>query len=215
MSNLSSINCAKNSNIFYLSNCDLINKYNLTALEKKPKIKNVIIELSSRDILNSIEISGKTEISSEIQIKSFFTLYVLNALIPFISFSDGIKVQAKDSSYSLKVVLSNDEQIYSFLLSIFVENWNKLLAEDFLFWPTIKKDKDEHTVSKSKKILISRKLPAVAFFGIDNFLSKNAFGFNAKALNLNVKFKLQNDNLKSQDTSIKLIKNTPLFWISG
>ena len=215
MSNLSSINCVKNSNIFYLSNCDLINKYNLTALEKKPKIKDITIELSSLSVLNSIEMSGKSEMSSEIQIKSFFILYALSALIPFISFSDGVKVQTKSNNYSIKVILSNDEQIYSFLLSIFVENWNKLLAEDFLFWSTDKKDEDEQVVSKSKKILISRRLPAAAFFEIDNFLSKNAFGLTAKNLNLNVKFKFQNNNVSNQDTSVKLIKNTPLFWISG
>jgi len=176
---LSSINCLKNTNTNYLSSCDLINKYNINNINKIPKLNKVAVEVSSYDILNSSEISGKNELDSELQMKSFFILYLIQALIPFISFSNSKKVKEDGLSYSLKIVLSDEDEIYSFLVKFFVENWNKLLAEDFSFW-----SKSDSTLSdsilKQKRITIQRKIPAEAFFEVDNFLDKNSFGIISK-----------------------------------
>ena len=211
---LSSINCLKNTNTNYLSSCDLINKYNVTNINKIPKLNKIAIEVSSYDILNSSEIAGKNELDSELQIKSFFILYLIQALIPFISFNNSKKVKEDGLSYSLKIVLSNHDEIYSFLVKFFVENWNKLLAEDFSFWS--KSDNNLFNSNlKKKKIVIQRKIPAEAFFEIDSFLDKNSFGIISKNLNFKIRFIFQNNNIKEQNTSINLIKNTPLFWISG
>jgi hypothetical protein len=211
---LSSINCLKSTSTNYLSNCDLINKYNLTNINKIPKLSEVAIEISSSDILNSSEIAGKNELDSELQIKSYFILYLIQALIPFISFNNSKKVKEDGLNYSLKIVLSAEDEIYSFLINFFVENWNKLLAEDFSFWS--KSDNNLlNTTLHQKKIIIQRKIPAEAFFEIDSFLSKGSFGIIAKNLNLKIKFIFQNNNVKEQNTPINLIKNTPLFWISG
>ena len=171
------------------------------------------MEISSYDILNSSEISGKNELDSELQIKSFFILYLTQALIPFISFSNSKKVKEDGLSYSLKIVLSNEDEIYSFLVKFFVENWNKLLAEDFSFWSKSDSNLLDSTL-KQKKITIQRKIPAEAFFEIDSFLDKNSFGIISKNLNFKVRFIFQNNNIKEQNTSINLVKNTPLFWIS-
>jgi len=135
-------------------------------------------------------------------------------LIPFISFTNSKKVKEDGLSYSLRIVLSNEDEIYSFLVKFFVENWNKLLAEDFSFWPKSENNLFNSTL-KQKKIVIQRKIPAEAFFEIDNFLDKNSFGIVSKNLNLKIKFIFQNNNVKEQNTSVNLIKNTPLFWISG
>ena len=211
---LSSINCLKNTNTNYLSSCDLINKYNVTNINKIPRLNKIAIEVSSHDILNSSEIAGKNELDSELQIKSFFILYLIQALIPFISFNNSKKVKEDGLSYSLKVVLSNEDEIYSFLVKFFVENWNKLLAEDFSFWSKSDNNLFDSTL-KQKKIVIQRKIPAEAFFEIDSFLDKNSFGIISKNLNFKIRFTFQNNNIKEQNTSINLIKNTPLFWISG
>ena len=211
---LSSTNCLKNTNTNYLSSCDLINKYNVTNINKIPKLNKVGVEISSYDILNSSEIPGKNELDSELQIKSFFILYLIQALIPFISFNNSKKVKEDGLSYSLKVVLSNEDEIYSFLVKFFVENWNKLLAEDFSFWSKSDNNLFDSTL-KQKKIVIQRKIPAEAFFEIDSFLDKNSFGIISKNLNFKIRFTFQNNNIKEQNTSINLIKNTPLFWISG
>ena len=149
---LSSINCLKSTSTNYLSNCDLINKYNLTNINKIPKLTEVAIEVSSSDILNSSEIAGKNELDSELQIKSYFILYLIQALIPFISFNNSKKVKEDGLNYSLKIVLSAEDEIYSFLIKFFIENWNKLLAEDFSFWS--KSDNNSlNTTLHQKKIV--------------------------------------------------------------
>ena len=211
---LSSINCLKSTSTNYLSSCDLINKYNLSNINKISKLSEVTIEISSSDILNSSEISGKNELDSELQIKSYFILYLIQSLIPFVSFNNSKKVKEDGLNYSLRITLSAEDEIYSFLVNFFVENWNKLLSEDFSFWS--KSDNNSsNTTLQQKKIIIQRKIPAEAFFEIDSFLGKGSFGIIAKNLNLKIKFIFQNNNVKEQNTPINLIKNTPLFWISG
>ena len=135
-------------------------------------------------------------------------------MIPFISFNNSKKVKEDGLSYSLKIILSNEDEINSFLIKLFVENWNKLLAEDFSFWPKSDNNLSDSTFNQ-KKIVIERKIPAEAFFEIDSFLDKNSFGIISKNLNFKIRFIFQNNNIKEQNTSINLIKNTPLFWISG
>ena len=211
---LSSINCLKNTNTHYLSNCDLINKYNLTSINKIPKLSKISIDISSQDILNSSEISGKNELDSELQIKAFFILYLAQSLVPFISFHNSKKVKEDGLTYSLKVSLSTDDEIYSFLVNFFVESWNKLIREDFSFWSKSGSGLSPSS-SNQKKFVLERKVPTDAFFEIDNFLTKNSFGILSKNLKFKVRFVFQNDNVKEQNTSINLIKNTPLFWISG
>jgi hypothetical protein len=159
---LSSINCLKNTNTNYLSSCDLINKYNVTNINKIPRLNKIAIEVSSYDILNSSEIAGKNELDSELQIKSFFILYLIQALIPFISFNNSKKVKEDGLSYSLKVVLSNEDEIYSFLVKFFVENWNKLLAEDFSFWSKSNDNIFDSTLKK-KFLLFKEKYPLKLF----------------------------------------------------
>ena len=85
----------------------MINKYNLRNLNKKPKLAKITLELSSRDILNSFEISGKNEIDSEIEIKSFMILYILQSFLPYINFTSSTKLKDEGSTFSLKIVLSN------------------------------------------------------------------------------------------------------------
>ena len=211
---LSSINCLKSTSTNYLSSCDLINKYNLSNINKISKLSEVTIEISSSDILNSSEISGKNELDSELQIKSYFILYLIQSLIPFVSFNNSKKVKEDGLNYSLRITLSAEDEIYSFLVNFFVENWNKLLSEDFSFWS--KSDNNSsNTTLQQKKIIIQRKIPAEAFFEIDSFLNRGSFGVIAKNLSLKIKFIFQNNNIKGQNTPINLIKNTPLFWISG
>ena len=211
---LSSINCLKSTSTNYLSNCDLINKYNLNNINKISKLSEVAIEISSSDILNSSEIGGKNELDSELQIKSYFILYLIQSLIPFVSFNNSKKVKEDGLNYSLRITLSAEDEIYSFLVNFFVENWNKLLSEDFSFWS--KSDNNSsNTTLRQKKIIIQRKIPAEAFFEIDSFLSRGSFGVIAKNLSLKIRFIFQNNNIKEQNTPINLIKNTPLFWISG
>jgi len=214
MSQLSNINYTNLSNSSYLSDCDLINKYNLNSLNKKPKLHKIILELSSRDILDSFEISGKNETDSEIQVKSFIILYILQSFLPFITFSTSTKSKDEGSTFLLKIILSNDDEIYSFLVSFFVENWNKLIVEDFSFFEKNEKSFNNAHLNQ-ETFIIHRQIPTNVFFEIDNLLTKNSFGIISKNLNFRAKFMFQNENFKNRVISEKTIKNIPLFWING
>lgn len=211
MLQLSAINCNKTLVHNYLSNCDLINKYNLTSVNKTLRLNKIVLELSSRDILVASESFGKNEMNSETQIKVYFLLYILSAYQPYINFRVSKKMKGENDNYSLEIILSKEEKIYSFLISFFIENWNKLYLEDFSLW----KKKDFNFIFHQKSFIIERKVPADTFFELENFINKTPFEIISKNLSLKVKFFFQNNNFKSQMASENLIKNIPLFWING
>lgn len=211
MSQLSIINCNKTSVHNYLSTCDLINKYNLVNINKTSKLKKVILELSSRDIVAAIESLGKNEMNSEIQLKSYFLLYVLSGYQPYMKFRVSRKVKGESDNYSLEICITGDESIHSFLVSFFVENWNKLYVEDFSLW----KKKDSNFLFQHKKFIIEKKVPIDTFFELEDFLNRTPFGIVSKNLNLRIKFFFQNNNFENLIASENLVKNLPLFWING
>ena len=214
MSKLSNINYSKISNSTYLSNCDLINKYNLLSLSKTPKVKEIILELSSRDVLNAFENMGKAETDPETQIKSFFILYIIQAFSPFIMFSSSTKTESGKHSFLLRTILSNPDDLCSFLTSFFVENWNKLILEDFKFFEE-KNDSIEIFKSNQKNVILSRTVPSDIFFEVEAALNRNLLEIAPRNIQFKIKFLFQNNNFKIQKTSKKMIKNLPLFWISG
>ena len=55
----------------YLSNCDLINKYNVKSVYQIPKLDKIVLELDLKDLLNSYEISSKDQTDSVAQINLF------------------------------------------------------------------------------------------------------------------------------------------------
>lgn len=209
MSQISTINYNKAHN--YLSNCDLINKYNILNINRVPKLNKIILELSSRDLLSAVESSGKNEINSETQIKSYFLLYIFSSYQPYIKFRVSKKLKTENDNYSLEIDISKIDSIYSFLVSFFIENWNKLSVEDFSLW----KKKGFNFTFQQRKFIIERKIPADIFFELNNFLNKTTFGIVSKNLNLKVKFFFQNNNFQSQNASENLVKNLPFFWING
>lgn len=211
MSHIPTINCNKTLVNNYLSTCDLINKYNLLNVNKVPKLNKIVLELSSRDLLSAVESLGKNEINTETQIKSYFLLYIFSSYQPYIKFRVSKKLKGENDNYSLEINISKNEDIYSFLISFFVENWNKLSVEDFSLW----KRKSFNFIFQQKNFVIERKIPGDTFFELENFLNKTAFGIVSKNLNLRVKFFFQNNNFRSQDASENLVKNLPFFWING
>ena len=199
----------------YLSNYDLINKYNSESIYKNPKLKKIIVELSSEDLLLASEYGNKKALDPDVQIKSFLILYIFYSLKPFININN--KSSSKDdgdSKFSLKIVLSSPEEIDSFLKSLFIENWNKLNLEDFSLIKKNIKRYSQH-ISENKDFILNAKIPAGTFLEIDSLLSKNLLGINSKALNLKVGFLFSNPLFKIRKTSTNLIKNLPLFWING
>jgi len=196
----------------YISNCDLINKYNVKSVHQIPKLDKIVLELDMKDLLNSYEISSKDQTDSVAQVKAFLILYIFIGLFPYIKASKAVsssgRLKTTNLQYSLKVVLRRKEEINNFLFSLFVENWQKLSLEDFKLF------KNERVKRKAEKtFVLNTLLPADCFFDISEFLSKSLTGVNSKNLKFRLNFSF-NSSINVKDRN-KLIKNLPFFWISG
>ena len=194
----------------YLSNCDLLNKYNLKSTHEIPKLKKIVIDFNIADLIGASDARDKEQTDSNIQIKASSIFYILNGLISYINFNKSLssvkKLKLSENNYSIKISTTNANEINCFLLGFFVENWTKLLIEDFVLL------KNPNVESK-KNIVLSTLVPAHIFFELEMFLNKIVTGINSKNLNLKINFLFSNPNkLKNSQT---LIKNLPYFWISG
>lgn len=196
----------------YLSKYDLINKYNIKNVHDVPKISKIILEFSSDDIINALDVAGKKEWDSELQVKSFLLLYILSLNCPFINFNK-IKSSREDSKFSIKVIFSSEKDIYHFLTGLFHENWNLLVLDDFSFF---KFSINRYTkyIKKNKNFVLNSKIPASSFFELDNFLNKNLLSISSKNLNIKASFLFFN-NLYKDNLSLNTIKNIPSFWITN
>jgi hypothetical protein len=70
----------------YISNLDLINKYNLNEKKKVPILDKITVELSLAQFVKIFSDSNKTVFHSEIQIRSILMLYLLIYNITLIKF---------------------------------------------------------------------------------------------------------------------------------
>ena len=165
----------------YYSSYDLLNKYNLTSLYNKPKIKKIIIEMSLTEFLNSLDNEQEQGRLNEIdvQIKIFSLFYCWLSVFPFITNckSNLLKNKQKESpSYTiLKTIFSKNEQIDNFLISIFVENWINFINEDIKILNEssnlsgLLKKKGRNTKHLLSNFKLS--LPFSVLFDIDKILS--------------------------------------------
>lgn len=196
----------------YLSNCDLINKYNLNSVHNIPKLKKITLELEMKNFLNSYEVIGKDQTDSLAQTKAFLSIYALTGKIPYIKAEKSVAAFGRQKSsvlnYSLKTVLNKKVEKNNFLFSMFVENWQKLKLEDFKLFNS-KSNKN----FSSKKFVLNSLVPGYCLFEIDEILSKSISGINSKNIKLRVNFSFDNNSLLKNRNDI--ILNLPFFWISG
>ena len=200
----------------YLSDCDLLNKYHLTEYSKTPKVKSLIIQLPIKEMINSLESSGKNSLDPDVQLKSFVLLYILNLFLPYVSFNRTDSVGSNKTKGSvldghLEIVLLETDSIDIFLSSFFVENWNRISENDCFSFNSLGKKKK---IFESNQFdFFSVKISANCIFDVFDFLNKNLLDVNPKDLNLTIKFVFENlvSNLDKKNS----IKNIPFFWISG
>lgn len=198
----------------YLSKCDLLNKYNLKSTHEIPKLKKIVLDFNLADLIGASENKDKEQTDSNIQIKASSIFYVLTGLVAYINFNKSLssikKLKISENNYSIKISTTNFNEINHFLLSFFVENWTKLLIEDFVLQ---RKKKELSKIDSEKNIVLSALVPAEVFFELEVFLNKIVTGINSKNFNIKINFLFDNPNeLKNSQT---LIKNLPYFWISG
>lgn len=202
----------------YLSNCDLINKYNLKSVYDTPKLDKIILDFNLVDFLNAIDSSSaKEQTDSNIQIKAFIVFYILTEYASYINFNKSLtaikKLKISENNYSLKISINSFKELDFFLFSFFVENWSKLLLEDYLLF----KKQDSLAILEKKPLnknfVYSTVVPSNCFFTLDNYFNKTNSGINSKNLNIKINFVFK--NLPKIKNFQKLIKNLPYFWISG
>lgn len=189
----------------YLSDCDLINKYNLLNIYQKPKIENIVLGFSIENDTNS---------STENSIKAALALYFISMLYSYVNIkkiktNDANKTKNTNIKYNFKIIFSNKEEISSFLSTFFIENWNTLLLDDFVLFNS----KFSKTKVSLEKEVFKTKIPVQSFFELETFFSKVSTEINPKELNINLSFLFSNliVGKKRKD----LIQNIPNFWISG
>jgi len=198
----------------YLSKCDLLNKYNLKSVHELPKLKKIVLDFNLADLISASENRDKEQTDSNIQIKASSIFYVLTGLVAYINFNKSLssikKLKISENNYSIKISTTNSNEINHFLLTFFVENWTKLLIEDFILQ---RKKKELSKIDSEKNIVLSSIVPSEVFFELEMFLNKIITGINSKNFNIKINFLFDNPNeLKNSQT---LIKNLPYFWISG
>ena len=116
------------SKINALSLCDIINKYSLTNVNNAPNLKHLKVSLFS-------EANLTTEKKDVIKIKEFLFLYFFSSNLPLIKYhfkSKDKKELSKVNSEDLKLtfITSRKKVIYNLLISIFIENYSRLMNKN-------------------------------------------------------------------------------------
>ena len=189
----------------YLSDCDLINKYNLKNIYQKPKLETIVVDFSIENDTNSL--SGNS-------IKAALVLYFISMLYPFVNIkkaknNDMNKTKNPNIKYKFKITFSNKKEINSILSTIFIENWNTLILEDFILFNS----NSNKTKAILKKEVFKTKIPLQSFFELESFFSKVVTEINPKDLSVNLNFLFSNFIIGQNRKD--LIQNLPNFWISG
>ena len=205
-------------NTQYLSNYDLINKYNLMSIHKIPTIRNIVLEFNLATFLKAFDLNLNKEVTNEVQVKAFLFLYLFSAVLPFINNKKRtvIKIKNKNlndlasTNYALKMILSNKKEIIALLFTLFIENWSNAIAEEQNFFNKNMTSSSEYL--NSKKILFTSFLPVSIFSETEN-LSQMLPGLNTKELDLSINCLIQNPFIVKDYK--KFLKNLPLFWING
>jgi len=199
---------------FYLSNLDLVNKYNLQSVYLVPNLQNITLSLSLNNIISACDFKNLIIKDHEIQIKSFLLLYLTFLIIPFLKNHKIKLVKATEKNlqmnYILKVVLINVADINEFLFLIFIENWYQFLSEEnVLFKKKIHESSNDNFTIFRASIYLNNLL---SFQSIFSMLFTN---INLKEVPFKLSFKLKiNKSINCKD-KFKVLKNLPLFWISG
>jgi len=178
----------------YLSKCDFINKYNSLNTQNLLKVSNICLTVDFKQ--------GK-EVDLNQKVNAFVYLFSTFGTFPFLTINN-TKTKSINretivfDNLSLNLLFTNYPEINSFLFSLFVENWSSISMEDILF--SEEKENSNYNICFT---LSNRFL-----FGlISNWIS------NLDVLHFKTKIKFKTENL--YPANFNLLKNFPLFWISG
>ncbi len=191
----------------YLSDLDLLTKYQIKTTFNLPKIKKIILSLNLKKSL--FDGSTKKNINNNYTFNLLYLfIYSILSILPFIKATSisTLKNISKniDTNFSLIITCKTKQQIELFLLLYFIEAWTILKKNGYKF-----QFQHPFLFSMHKDIILNSKIP---FISLNNF---NLF------FNLNSNFLIKEDstlfisfvftNLISSNIK-KSIKNLPFFW---
>ena len=209
----SETNNARYSSHYYLSTCDLINKNVLDNLCHRPKVEKIFLELSPSD-LSSTEDSFQTTINGgDYQIESFLLLYSIRLHKPLVSLSCSKQSKKDSNSHSLKMIISEEEDIYLFLLVFFIENLSELVDKNSSVYCLESKLSCGANLYH-KKFALNYSLLVGSFFDLEDFSSRSSFDAKLRKSSLKVRFLFETYESKDFNVSKEFVRNVPLFWIS-
>lgn len=209
----SEINNARYSSHFYLSNCDSINKNVFNNLCYRPKVKKIFLEFSPND-LDLTEDSFQTFTNGgDHQIESFLLLYSTRLHKPLVSLSCSALSKKDLGNYSLKVVISNEEDMYIFLLVFFIENLSELVDKNSSVY-CIEKELQSGGLLCNRKFALNYSLAVGSFFDLEDFSTKSSFDSKLRKSKLKVRFLFEAYRSKDLGLSKESVRNIPLFWMS-
>ena len=205
----------KKSN-FYLSKCDLINKYNIKTAYKIPKMDKIVLEFPFEDFMKACTFSEKDQVNPTFQLKGAIIFYIFASLMPYINYNKSTlslkKKVNSEKGYSLKIIINNKEDVNSLLSTLFVENWSKLISEEFSLFKRLNSKDIDNKIKTTKISIIKASVLGSSFLEIDTFLNKYFLKINSRNLSLKFNFIVYNP-IKIKN-STKLIKNIAPFWIN-
>lgn len=196
----------------YISNLDLVNKYNLSDKKKIPSLNKIILLLPLTQFTDNFTDTNITEFDSEVQIKSILILYLLTLNIPYINFKKLKVIKSKENHLSLKITLNDNYLINQFLTRLFIEQKDNLISD-----LKVLKQKDlkiNAHFSKLKVINYTSSILIQNFFEINLLLNRVLSGMNSNEFFIKINFIFKKP-VKIQSNYKNLIKNCPLFWING
>lgn len=124
-----------------------------------------------------------------------------------------IKIEEVNEKIELTITLSNNEEINLFLRTLFIENWERVLEENF----NLLNFKEISSIKKSNKIqnkIFCKKvaISSYSLFDVDQLMKKLFNRINTKEVFFDINFFFS--NITSQQPK-NCIKNIPFFWING
>lgn len=194
----------------YLSDLDLINKYNLLDKKQIPSLNQIVISLPINTFLNNLVDSNFSQFDSEPQIKAFLLLFLLNSTAPYVDFKCLALVKSKENFLSLRLSLMGADSINDFLVRLFIEtnstlNLNLSPIEDSL-------NQVKFSSLRKKKFTLTSFVLVQKFFELELMLNRILFGINSNELLLKINFIFHNP-AKLNVSHQTIIQNSSFFWI--
>ena len=210
----SELNNARYSSHSYLSACDLINKNIFKSFFNRPSVEKLFLELPT-SVFETVEDSLKeSNSSSDVQVESFLVLYLIRLHKPLVFLDSSTSLKKNSNACFVKIAFSEQEDIYLFLLNLFVENLSELVIEIKDLSNSFGKTWIQDDILALKNFAVNGSLPVEAFLGLENSFSKSSFDSKLRRLDLKIRFLFEVFGCKSFSPSRNYIRNIPLFWIS-